>query len=86
MPENISALPLGDFPSYVHDGWARYYCRLETKQRRGRPVYRYVIEREFVRRDDYRKGWWTRDRDKVIRRAASAMRALDPHKYESVQL
>lgn len=64
---------------------ARYRVSVETRTRRGRPQYRWVIEREWVNWRDVKKGWWTRDAAKAVARGNALLARIDHHKYERVR-
>lgn len=68
----------------VYDGWATWRVKIETKLRRGRQVYRYVVERKFVRWDVWRRGWWTRDIDKAMQRGKAVLDSKRRDRYEEV--
>lgn len=73
---------------HAWDGWATYRCRIEKRTRRNKTQFRYVIERKFVIRCDYKVGRWSSKNEKVLEKARKEMKRLDTAgiKYEHIYL
>lgn len=63
---------------------ACYRCRIETKIRRGKPVYRWVLSRKWVSWREWQTGRWTRSENKAWERGRARLMAMDYHAHEVV--
>lgn len=73
----------------VYDGWSTFTCRIDERiNKKGIKQYRYVIERKFVKTDDYKMGWWNKDKQKVLRRGLHQLnihrRSVDGHEHTHI--
>lgn len=57
---------------------------IETRERRGKPQYRWVAERKFVRWQVHRKGFWTRSLAKATARGQSYLNSKRRDQHEEV--
>lgn len=65
----------------VYDGWAYYRCRIETREKRGKTQWRYVIERRFVATKDHERGRWSTDEAKVREQGEKRLDSLEKKSY-----
>lgn len=66
----------------AHDGWASYECRIEERTKRGKIQYRWMIERTFIRMENWRSGFWSKDLEKVRKRGMKILNSLDQNQHE----